>query len=232
MPSRLFLIGLLSALTLNAAELPNFLKEALAGFATEVPPDYAYTLTTRRGSDVSVERFDPSRPLTEQWTLLQRNQRPATPEENARYRSYRISTAPNVRATFTRENIDPASFQLVSETESHAEYRGRFRKDIPDPMLPRLEIILTVAKQPPAVEHYVLRLTEPFSPVLTVKMLELRLETSLTPPTGVVPALPKRTTSRFRGRIIYFKSIDEDIQTDYADFLPVTPFTLKTAVSH
>lgn len=229
---RFLLIGLLSVLTLNAAELPAYLKEALAGFATEVPPDYAYTLTTRRGSEISVERFDPSRPQDRQWTLLERNHRPATTEENARYSSYRITTAPNVRATFLRGDIDLATLSLTSESASHAEYRGRFRKDLADPMLHRLEIFLTVAKQPAAIERFVLRLTEPFSPVLTVKMLELRVETVLRAPAGQGPALPQHTTSRFRGRVLLFKSIEEDVQTDYADFIQVTPFPLRPPVKH
>lgn len=232
MPFRLFLIGLLSVLTLNAAELPAYLKEALAGFATEVPQDYAYTLTTRRDSDISVERFDPSRPLEQQWTLLERNRQPATAEENARYRSYRITTAPSVRATFLRGDIDLATLSLTSESASHAEYRGRFRQNLADPMLQRLEIFLTVAKQPAAIERFVLRLTEPFSPVLTVKMLELRVETVLRAPVGQGPALPQHTTSRFRGRVLLFKSIEEDVQTDYADFVQVTPLAHQPSVNH
>ncbi len=220
---RFVLIGLLSSLSLTASELPAYLKEALISFHPEIPPDFAYTLTTRRGSEISVERFDPSRPTEEQWTLLLRNQRPATAEDNSRYRSYRITIAPNARAIFKYGDIDLASLHLIRETESHAVFQGRFRDDLVDPMLHHLEIFLTVAKSPPAIDQYILQLIEPFSPVLTVKMLDLHVETILVAPTDQAPLLPRRTNSHFRGRIMLFKSIEEDVQTSYADFVRVTP---------
>lgn len=228
---RLLFIALLSVNALTAAELPVYLSAALNRFSPEISPEYAYTLTTRRGDDVSVERFDPSRPRDRQWTLLERNHQPATAEENARYSSYRITTAPNVRATFARADLDLATLHLVKENATHAEYRGRFRKDVADPMLHRLEIALTVTKNPAAIERLVLELIDPFSPVLTVKMLELRVETLFRPPIEADPALPYRTVSRFRGRVLLFKAIEEDIQTDYADFVKVTPFDLKPDVN-
>jgi hypothetical protein len=224
---RLLLVGLLSALTLNAAALPAYLEEALTRFAPEIPKDYAYTLTTQRGSDISVERFDPSQPIEQQWTLLERNHRPATTEENARYSSYRITVAPNARATFKRGDIDLNSFRLISETATHAEYQARFREDLVDPMLHHLELVLTVAKHPPGIERFVLQLTEPFSPIISVKMQELKVETVLSPPADHGPTLPKRTTSRFRGRLLLFKSIEEDVQTVYTGFVQVTPLPVQ-----
>lgn len=225
---RLLLIGLLSSITLGAAELPAYLKEALTRFTPDIPPDYAYTLTTQRGSDISVERFDPSKPIQQQWTLLERNHRPATAEENARYSSYRITVAPNARATFKRGDIDLNSFRLISETATHAEYQGRFREDLIDPMLHHLDLFLTVAKHPAAIERFVLQLTEPFSPILSIKMQELRVETVLSPSTNHGSSLPQRTTSRFRGRVLLFKSIEEDVQTAYTDFVQVTPLPVQT----
>jgi len=223
MACRFLLIVFLSALSLDAAELPAYLKTALIRFSPEIPPDYAYTLTTQRGSDISVERFDPSRSLDQQWTLIQRNQQPATADENARYGSYRITTSPNARATFKRGDIDLGSLHLIRETTTIAVYQGRFREDLADPMLHHLDILLTVAKDSATIEQYVLQLIEPFSPVLTVKMLELRVETTLTTRSSPGLALPQHTTSRFRGRILIFKSIEEDIQTAYSDFVRVTP---------
>ena len=99
-------------------------------------------------------------------------------------------------------------------------------------MLHHLDILLTVAKPTAAIDQYVLQLIEPFSPVLTVKMLELHVETVLCAPSDQAPPLPQRTLSRFRGRILLFKSIEEDVQTTYADFvrvIPVPPQSSATA---
>ncbi len=215
---RLFLFIFLTVLTAHAADLPPYMQTALAGFNPAIPVDLAYTITTLRDTESSVERYDPSLPEDQQWTLLQHNQRPATAEENHRFRSYRISTSTSTHATFKRSDIDIASLRLISENEDRSEYHATFREDVNDPMLHHLELLLTVAKHPAMIERFVLTLTGPYSPVLTVKMLELRVETSLNPPTGELPALPGHVDSRFRGRVFLFKSIEEDVHTTYSDF--------------
>ncbi len=161
--------------------------------------------------------------MDQQWALLQRNRQPATAEEKARYTSYRITHAPTARATFKRGDLDLASFQMIRETASHAEFQGRFREDLTDPMIHHLELILTVAKQPAAIEQYLLRLIEPYSPILSVKMMELEVRTRLSDRATPGLSMPQTTTSHFRGRILFIKSIEEDIETSYADFTAVTP---------
>jgi hypothetical protein len=215
------LLFLLLTLVARATGLPPYVSEALARFSPNLPPDWAYTITTLRGGEISVERFDPSLPVEKQWTLLVLNQRPPTPEENSRYTSYRISTSRSTQPTFLRSDIDLPSLRLLREDDTRAEFHGRFREGLEDPMLKNLELFLTIAKQPAAIEKFSIQLTEPYSPVLTVKMLELRVETSLLPPLPDRPDLPQRVTSRFRGRVLLFKSIEEDVESAYADFVQV-----------
>ena len=219
----LFFLAGLAGLSAHATELPLYLKDALSRFSPDIPPDLAYTITTQRAGASSVERYDPSRPDERQWTLLQRDSRAATAEENARLGSYRTTTAPSMHATFRRDDIDLNSLRLIREDANRAEFEGRFRDDTNDPLLQRLSLQLTVAKNPAAIEQCVLQLIGTFSPVLTVKMLELRVETTFSPPTAGRPALPRRVTSRFRGRVFLLKAIEEDVQTVYSDFSQVIP---------
>lgn len=213
----------LTGLSALASDLPAYLQQALAHFNPVIPPEWAYTITTVRGSESSVERFDPSLPVERQWTLVQRNNRPASPEDSARSNSYRTSTSANPHAAFNRNDIDLDSLQLISEGQEHALFRTRFREDIKDPLLHQLELQLSVSKSRATVEQFHLVLMAPYSPVLTVKMLELRVDTSLSHPTADRPALPIRVDSRFRGRIFLFKSIEEDVRTSYSDFTRVQP---------
>ena len=206
-----------------AADLPPYLNKALTRFNPSVPADWACTITTVRGSENAVERFDPSRPVEQQWTLLQLNHRPASKEEIARSSSYHISTSANPRATFTCSDIDLGSLHLISEDQEHAEFHATFRDDLKDPILHRLELQLFVSKTRAVIEKSVLLLTAPYSPILTVKMLELRVETTFDAPSPARPALPIRVTSRFRGRVFLFKSIEEDTETSYSDFTQVQP---------
>lgn len=222
------LFTLAFVLQAQAADLPAYVKEALAHFHPDVPAGWAYDLTTHRANETSMEHFDPSQPIGRQWTLLQRNSLPATAEDSSRYDSYRISTSNNTHATFQRGDIDLDSVQLVSEDERVAEFRARFRSDLDDQMLRMLELQFTVVKQPAHIKQFVFQLTGPYSPVLTVTMSELRVETFLSAPEGDRPALPLRTTSRFRGRVLLFKHIAEDVETSYSAFRRVAPLPSRT----
>jgi hypothetical protein len=204
------------------AEPPAYFNEALRRFVPDAPPGWAYTVTTTRGEETAVERYDPGRPLEERWTLLQRNGRPPTPDEVRRHRNYRITTSNStLRATFQRGDIDPASVRLVQEDANEAEFLCRFRGDLKDQLLEHLELHLLVAKQPAAVRRYVLVLTAPFSPVLALKMIELRIEMNFGPPPRAGAPRPTTTSSHFRGRFLFFKTIAEDETLAYSDFAPV-----------
>ncbi|WP_415907725.1 hypothetical protein [Oleiharenicola sp. Vm1] len=222
-PRFLLLLLLVPALA-AAAELPAYFGEALARFTSDAPRGWAYTLTTTRGGETSVERYDPSRPHGGEWTLLQRDGRAPTADELERYLRYKASsTPPTARATFEKGDLDRGTFQLLREDATTAEFRGRFRADLKEPLLAHVVLDLKFAKQPAAVETFTLRLAEPFSPTLGVKMTELEVAMEFSPPTADRPSLPRASRSRFRGRLFFFKTIEEDLRIVYSDFTRVVP---------
>jgi len=207
-----------------AAELPVYFSAALAQFTSDAPRGWAYTLTTARGGETSVERFDPSRPKGGEWTLLQRDGRAPTAEEIERYLRYKASsTPPTARATFEKGDLDRGSFTLLREDAATAEFRGRFREDLKEPLLAHLVLDLKFTKQPASVQAFTLRLVGPFSPAIGVKMTELEVTMEFSPPAEGRPSLPRESRSRFRGRLFFFKSIEEDLRIAYSDFVRVVP---------
>lgn len=204
-----------------AAAAPAYLREALAKFSSDAPAGWAYTVTTARGDETSVERYDPSRPRGGEWMLLARDGRPATAEDRERYLRYRASNAPANRATFARGDLDVEGAALVREDDERAEFQLRFRGDVDQPLLAHVFLELTVRKSPAAVEKSVLRLFESFSPALGVRMHELVVTMTLTPPAGDTPPLPREIESRFRGRMFFLVPITEDLRLVYSDFVRV-----------
>ena len=208
---------------LGAASMPAYVREALARFHTDPPQGWAYTLAVTRNGEQSVQHFDPGKPAGQQWTLVAQNGRPPTAQETARYLQEKSrNSAPPARAAFNKEAIDRTAFELVREDPQRAVVRFRFIEDSADKMLNHLVLELIVARQPPAIEQYTLRLVAPFSPVLTVKMLELEAGTTFGPAGSPLAGLPVRTTSRFKGRI-FFKSIEEILTITYADYVQAQP---------
>ncbi len=221
---RLVLLSLAFALTLSvrASEVPAYVREALSHFISDAPKGWAYTLTTTKDGDTSIERYDPAQPIGAQWTLLQRNGRPPTDDERRRYTQYKTGTTQGSTraATFEKSDIDFGSMRLVHEDAARAEFESRFREG-DDKMLAHFVVNLTVAKQPAMLEKFALRLAAPFSPVIGVRMKELFVDMTFSPATADRPSLPLTSTSRFHGRFMLFKSIDEEISIAYSDYTRV-----------
>jgi hypothetical protein len=211
--------------TAGRAALPDYVREALGRFSAELPANWAYTTTTVRKEVSTTERYDPAKPPGERWALLLYNGRPPTAPELEKYRRLRAANPqPASPGNFARGDIEPGSLQLVAEDAAHAEFLGGFREVAAgaDKMLLHLQLRLTVSKPQPHVEKYLLFLREPYSPILGVKMNELRVEVTFTPPAAGRPSLPATVTSHFRGRILLIGT-EEDLRVEYSDFTPAGP---------
>jgi hypothetical protein len=219
-PGLMLAVVVLLAGPIRAAEVPAYFAAALARFTADAPHGWAYTLAVTRGGESSIESFDPSRPAGRQWMLQKRNGKPPTPDETDRYLRYRETNNASAaaRTTFERGDLDFASAQIVHEDGARAVIRCLFRRDAAEPMLAHLELFLVVVKNPAAVEKSTLRLTSPYSPVIGMKMNELEVGMTFSPPTEDHPGLPLAAASRFRGHILWFWSVEEDSQVAYSDF--------------
>lgn len=218
----LVVLGLLLASVPGTAAMPDYVRDALGKFNTEVPAGWAYTLTTVRNSqDRTTARFDPAKPPAEQWTLQQLNGRTPTAKEAAQYARARAdgnSAAP--QGSFQKADIEPASVELLREDADRGEFRCTFRAEATgaDKMLGHLALRLTVTKRQPHVEKFALELTAPYSPVLGVKMRELLVQMSFGEPAAGRPSLPATNTSHFVGRI-FLISVEENLTVTYTDFV-------------
>ncbi|MBI3886627.1 MAG: hypothetical protein HY302_12995 [Opitutae bacterium] len=216
-------LALFLAALARGADVPAYVREALSHFTSDAPKGWAYTLTTTKDGQTSVERYDPSQPVGAQWTLLRRDGRAPTAEESRRYTQYKTGTTQGSTraATFERNDLDLASLKLVREDAERAEFESRFREG-DDQMLAHFVVALTFAKHPAVLEKFTLRLDRPFSPVVGLRMKELVVDMEFSPATADRPSLPRRSSSVFHGRFLLFKAIDEDLRIAYSDYVRVT----------
>ena len=204
----------------GAAEMPGYFRQALAQFNPDVPKGWAYTLETDRNGAQLKERYDPSKPPDAQWTLLQLGGRPPSAREIEKYAGSRPgSTSSAPQSTFQKADIEPGSAELIQENADRGEFRCAFRAESTgaDKMLGHLLLRFTINRRQPHVEKFSLELREPYSPVLGVKMRELRVQMSLTAPGPGRPGLPVESTSHFLGTI-FFISLEENLRITYSDF--------------
>ena len=218
------LLAIVCFTVVNAlAQTPDYLRTALAHFNPNPPAGWAYAIETNRNDQTMVESFDPSRPPGAQWKLRQFQGRTPTVEELEKYTQSRPAAGSGgMQANFQKEDIEPGSLKLIEENEARATFSASFREQAsgPDKMLGHLRMTLTVSKQPAYVERYVLELTEPYWPVLGVKMNQLRIESAFSAPAGDRPSLPLNLESHFAGRILLFAN-EEKLRLIYSEFRDV-----------
>lgn len=215
-----FLVVALFLAPLARADLPAYLREALKGFSADVPAGWAFTITTQRDETVTTERYDPTKPTSDRWTLLSHKGHPPTADDLKRYAELKqANPLPGSQATFKREDIDPASLTLKREDDDRADYEGAFRETSAesDKMLAHLVLRLTVNKRSPHVEKYTIELREPYSPILGVKMVRLLATMTFVHPQSGEPSRPASFTSDFQGRI-FFIGTAEKLSVTYSDY--------------
>lgn len=232
-PIFLLLIGAVGG-RVGAEEVPEQVQEALTKFTADVPPDWAYTLRTRKGSETSLERYDPARPDGQHWQLLEHDGRPPTAQETERYQRYRITVnATTPRPTFRRGDLDLATCRLIGTREGLEEYACRFRADVNEPLLSRLELRFWVSRGHMAtISRYSLHLVEAYSPILGLNFKALDVTVTLSAAESDKPSLPLRSHSVFHGSILVFKSIDEETTVEYSDYEKRGPGHPPTSTSH
>lgn len=204
--------------------MPEYVRTALNSLNAEPPARWSYTVTTVRNNNArATARFDATKPPGNQWTLVELNGRAPTPGEAEKYARSRAgdTTPDSAKGAFQKRDIDPASVTLLKEDADRGEFRCTFRPEAAgaDKMLGHLGLTLTITKRLPHVERFVLELKEPYSPILGVKMHELRVEMTFTPPGPTRPTLPVTQSSRFVGRI-FLIGTEENLVVTYADFAP------------
>ncbi len=219
------LLAVILPLGLPAA-LPDYLLKALHDFPRNtLPSDLGYMVDITRNERQSRERYDPSRRADARWILLEIAGREPTTEEIARHRHTR-STGDRAafQMDFSVAQIERDSLKLETEDAERAVFLGGFTEAAADDdtLLGRLTLRLTVDKRLGVLLAYELRLPRPFSPVLGVRIHELVAGAEFHRPPGMVLDLPKRTYSKFRGRI-FLSSTEEDLEVRYGEFIRVTP---------
>jgi len=215
---RFFLLAALSFPALHAGPVPPELAHALKLFRAEGARSWAFTQTTESGGKSLVERFDPAKPDFSQWTLLKKDGNAPTAPELKDYQdrlSRRTSggTAPNVK-----DQIDPASCELVHDEGDRVAYRFHLQPGgTDDRSAAHMIATFTLHKSTATIEKVELNAFEPFSPMFTVKITKAETTMLYSVPDMDHPSLLRKITISIRGHAMWLKSLDEDMTVTYSD---------------
>ncbi len=212
------------AIAPRLAATPDEIRDALATFHAEGSRDWSFTQTTRTSKTSLVERYDASKPEFRRWSLVEKDDRPATVAEKKEYRERltrrsRGDTAPNVK-----DQIDPASAEIVSDDGDYVAYRFRLKPSADDDKTAEhMAATFTLHRPTKTITRVELASIAPFSPMMVVKINEARTVMIYSLPEGDRPTLLQEVTMRVRGRSFGFRSLDDDMTITYSDHEKGTP---------
>ncbi|HEU5079847.1 MAG TPA: hypothetical protein VFT72_11595 [Opitutaceae bacterium] len=216
---RLCLLVLFASRALAGVELqPDFAK-ALKHFRAEGAKHWGFTQSTNARKGSLIERFDPSRPDGKRWTLVQKDGHVPTEKEATEYAQKQTRRSSNDTAPDVTKQLNLSSAELVSDDAEHITYRFHLNPgDKDDTTAPFLVATFQFHKPTKTIDRIELGNTEPFSPMMVVKIQEARTTIKYTLPTAERPSLLEEITMRVRGRAMLFKSLDEDMTIAYSNY--------------
>ncbi len=217
-PFLLLLFLTLSALV-RAEPLPPEYAEVLAAFRADGSKGWAFTQSTTASKQSLVEAFDPSKPDMRRWTLLKKDGKDPTEDELQDYREKQTRRSRGNSAPDVTKQLDQASAEKISEDADRVVYRFRLNQGADDDTTAEhLRSTFTFHKATRSIERVELANLEPFSPMFSVKIKEVRTVMQYSLPTDDRPSLLERISVRVRGRAMLVKSLDEDMEVVYSDY--------------
>jgi hypothetical protein len=184
------------------AAAPAEVVDALKRFQPEPPAGWSFTQTTEGQGESLVERCEAKKPAFDRWTLIAKNGHPPTEAELREYaeirsRRSRAGTAPKVT-----DQIDVTSIELVQRDAERVTYRARLVPgESRDTTAEYLRVTFVFHEPTATIESLELSNTEPFSPTLGVRIVEMK--TGLLAPHRERPRpAPARHHARPRPRLL------------------------------
>ncbi len=203
----------------GADPLPPEFEAALKTFRAEGAKGWSFTQTTTARTQSMVEHYDPSKPEFARWTLLKVSDRAPTEKELKEYKEKHTRRSSNDTAPDVTKQLDLTSAERVSDDSERVSYRFRLKSGGKDDTSSQyMNTIFTLHKPTATIERVELGNTEPFSPMLAVKVQEARTIITYSLPDAERPTLLEKITVRVRGRAMLVKSLDEDMTVAYSDY--------------
>jgi len=216
-------------------EVPAPLKAALQKLMAD-DGRWAYTQTVkkydRKGQPdgVQVERFDPSQPEEEQWTLLLRDGRPVTDREQRAFQRKKEREMRRREEKSLGEVIDFDRAQAVTSTAEAIVYEVPLQKGasrrFPEE---KFTVFMTVQPERETLEHFALRAREAFRMVGVARIEKVEIDARFQSVDPAHVPQPAVITASGAGRVLFFR-VGGSAEITWTDFKRVTPYNDRFVV--
>jgi len=197
--------------------MPPELTTALSAYRASGPKGWAFTQTSVGTGKNLIERFDPRVRGPARWTLLRKDGREPTVEEQTEYRQQSLSKH-EAEGGGVRDQIDLSTCALVARDDRTASYQFALRPaDKQDTAAAHMRAVFTLDSPTGAIVRVELSNFEHFSPVISLKVEEASTILRYSLPNTDQPCLLSDISMKLKGRRLWFRSFTQDMSMIYSD---------------
>jgi hypothetical protein len=214
------------------AATPPIVTEALKAMDGD-DRDWAFVQTTLENGKKRVERFDPSKPIAEQWALTLTEDRVPTPREQTEYRKKRAKERETVEARKKDSKGKEGENDLIREDtlvllrENAEQVVYSFRpppgNEDDDQFAIAMKGTLTIGKNRPHPFIIEMKNETALKPMTGVRIDRVAMKMEFRPVTPEGPVLPFRFEASVRGKALLLKSLNQDTVTTFSEYRRVLP---------
>lgn len=218
---RSFVLIFLFVSAIHAAAPPE-LTAALKTFRTDPPKGWAYTQDTNAEGKSLVERYDAARPDFERWSIVRKDGRSPTDDEQRDYKEKLTRRSRGGTAPLITDQLALDTLETLADAPERGTYRCKLKRgEAADLTADFLRVTLILHKPTQTIESLEIASVSEFSPTFAVKIVEMKTILTFSLPTADAPSLPQKVTTHLRGRAFYFKSLDADMIVSFSDYAKV-----------
>jgi len=193
---------------------------------------FAYTITKKTKEENTIERFNPSKPEGERWTLIKKNGDPPTEKDIEEYEKKKLEEKKaaekreennnNSNSQMSLRNmIDEKTVTLVKTSENYRTYSFQASADnngISENMAKGLEGTFQVNKEKKYISSITLNNTEKLSPVFGVSIDSFFMQMEFSPLSRNGLIVLRKSIFRMQGKAFLVKNIDTDTTSTYSNY--------------
>lgn len=188
-------------------------QRALKHFRTDGPPGWAYVQVSSGEGKDEIEAYDPLKfpPLC--WTLLEKDHKKPTAQDQLDYRNLKAQRSSEFNAPRIETELDLATCRVLEDTPDRlrAEFRLRENADTAQ-AAQHLKVEVTLDRPTQTIVQIDIRNIEPFSILYIVRIDRMHTEFQYSLPKGGRPSLLMRASISEQGKILWLKTLDQHLE--------------------
>jgi hypothetical protein len=212
----IFIVILLSNF-IFAEEIPKIVQNCFDKMAADSVHSYAYRKTVSTPEETRIISFDPSLEKGDQWQLLSINGNPPNKKELKKFYKETSYQPDGDQQGNTMTSDDMYDFSVVNETEEEIVFLCKIENEN-EKMQDKMACKIQICKADTTLKSLKMELTEPVSPVISVKLEEFSMEMDFFKMKETGASLIQQASTSVKGKAMLFKELNEQVTERYYDY--------------